>query len=188
MLHPSNQVDNNQSNQWADAMIKSLQVRGDVGTGWSLAWKINFWARLKDGNHAYQLLTRLLSPIENFSTNMTDAGGTYNNLFCGHPPFQIDGNFGATAGMTEMLLQSHQPYIEILPALAQAWKTGKVKGLKTRGGLTVGIDWDNNQLLSFSIEADQEYTSKVFYRGKYSNEIRFRPGKIYRFDKNLKEL
>ncbi len=188
MLHPSNQVDNNQTNQWADAMIKSLQVRGDVGTGWSLAWKINFWARLKDGNHAYQLLTRLLSPIENFSTNMTDAGGTYNNLFCGHPPFQIDGNFGATAGMTEMLLQSHQPYIEILPALPQAWKTGKVKGLKTRGGLTVGIDWDNNQLLSFSIEADQEYTSKVFYRGKYSNEIRFRPGKIYRFDKNLKEL
>jgi len=164
-----------------------LQHRGDEGTGWSRAWKINFWARLLDGDHAYLILNNLIVPSLNpDNVNMKEGGGLYPNLFDAHPPFQIDGNFGATSGITEMLLQSHlrdkngDYFLDILPALPTRLVNGKIAGLVARGGFVVDIDWKNNSLVKLKIFSKNGSILNVRYKGKVMS-LATKKGKTYKF-------
>lgn len=155
-LHPGNEITPGFTPELAEAARQSLYTRGDGGTGWSRAWKINFWARLHDGNHAYKLVRNLLEPVYDTGFNYTNKGGTYPNLFCAHPPFQIDGNFGGTSGIAEMFLQSHAGFIHFIPALPDQFSTGSFEGLRVRGGGVAGAAWDNKQLNRASLLSDRE--------------------------------
>ena len=158
-LYPANEISVANTPELAEAARKSLIARGDKSTGWSMGWKINFWARLYDGEHAYKLIADLLTPCALANVDMYNKGGTYPNLFCGHPPFQIDGNFGGSAGIAEMLIQSHNGFIELLPALPAAWKTGSFTGLCVQGGGEVSASWSNGMLQAATLKAK---TNNIF--------------------------
>jgi alpha-L-fucosidase 2 len=164
-FHPGDQITREKTPALFKAVRKTLELRGDAATGWSMGWKINFWARMYDGDHAMKIIKNFFNYVEEGSTEYT-GGGLYPNLFDAHPPFQIDGNFGYTAGVAEMLLQSHQDKIRLLPALPAEWKDGKISGLKSRGNIEVSLEWKDGNLIGATLKSQKDKTVFVDYNGK----------------------
>lgn len=185
-LHPGRSISTIKTPDLAKAAKVSLMARGDESTGWSMAWKINFWARLQDGDHAHTIIHNFISLVGGGGVDYNEGGGIYANLFCAHPPFQIDGNFGYTAGVTEMLVQSHADEIQLLPALPKAWATGNVQGLKARGDFEISdMSWSNGQLNSISIKSGSGGNCSLRY-GNLKHTLVTQKGKTYRFELDKK--
>lgn len=184
-LYPGCQITRQATPKLAKAAQRTLAYRGEEGTGWSLAWKINFQARLGGGNQSYKLLRNLLTPSVGKGGRM--GSGSYSNLLCAHPPFQIDGNMGAVAGIAEMLLQSHEGSIELLPALPAVWFDGAVKGLKTRGGCTVDMSWKNGLLQETVIQASVSGKYKISYRDMV-REVSLRAGESVKWSWKVEKI
>lgn len=165
-LYPGNEITLDRTPALAKAVQQSLERRGDDGVGWTYAWKIALWARLQQGDRALKLLNKQLRPTADMDTKYDGGGGTYYNMFDACPPFQIDGNFGVIAGMAEMLLQSHEDFIELLPALPASWKDGEIKGLVARGAIEIDLKWTNGQLVSAAAKAKKKQKCRVKYAGK----------------------
>lgn len=168
-LYPGHHLSVEQTPALAKACAKTLEIKGDQTTGWSAGWRVNLWARLKDGRNAYHLLQKLLSYVSPDAYSGKDArrgGGTYPNLLDAHSPFQIDGNFGGCAGMIEMLMQSSDGDIELLPALPDKWADGSISGIRARGGFTVDMTWKGGKVVSLKLYSRKGGTTKVHYNGK----------------------
>jgi len=178
-LYPYDEISPEKTPRLAEAARLTLTQRGDSGTGWSMAWKVCFYARLREGNHALKLLKQLWKPTE---INKTSSG-TYPNLFCAHPPFQIDGNLGATAGIAEMLLQSNEGNIFLLPSLPDEWDTGKITGLCARGNFEVSMTWKNGRLVNADILSKSGGTCTIHYSGK-NIPLHTSPDKHYKLSLN----
>ena len=174
-LYPGTHVTPLSTPHIAEACAKTLQIKGDNSTGWSTGWRISLWARLHDGEQAYHFFQKLLtyvSPDGYQGKDRRRSGGTYPNLFDAHPPFQIDGNFGGTAGICEMLIQSHTGVLELLPALPKAWHSGQVSGLRARGGFTVSMRWQGGKVVEATIEG-QSKTKVIVQAGNLKKKVRF---------------
>lgn len=186
-LHPGNEIHPFTTPDLAEASKVTLSHRGDGGTGWSRAWKINFWAHLLDGDHAFLLLKNLMEPSKSQETNYQDRGGLYFNLFDAHPPFQIDGNFGATSGIIEMLLQSHLRdengdfYQDLLPALPASLSSGKISGIKGRGGFEISLNWEDEKLIAAKVQSLRGNKLNLRYNGKTVSKETIK-GETYTFE------
>lgn len=177
-VHPGKDINWEETPELMEAARQSLRYRGDDGTGWSLGWKINFWARFLDGEHAHHMIQMLLSDA--FDEARNGGGGSYPNLFDAHPPFQIDGNFGGAAGIVEMLVQSHLNHIDLFPALPQAWSEGYVRGLRVRGNFELDLEWKNGQPTSVRVVSHSGRPLKLRF-GSVVHELETEPGGVYEF-------